>query len=67
MEITLEVTGMTCDHCVRAVTGAVREAAGEETAVAVDLDAGTVTVEGDELDRAALVEAIVEAGYEPVS
>lgn len=65
MEIQLRVDGMSCDHCVKTVTGAVREVAGETTAVDIDLDAGTVTIDGPDLDRAALVAAIADAGYEP--
>jgi copper chaperone CopZ len=32
----------------------------------VDVAAGVVTVDGDEVDAAAVREAISEAGYEPV-
>jgi copper chaperone len=67
MELEIKVDGMTCDHCVQAVTGAVREAGGDDLEVAVDLDGGLVTVVGDDLDRGALVAAIVDAGYEPAS
>jgi copper chaperone len=67
MELQIKVEGMTCDHCVQAVTGAVRSTAGAEVGVAIDLDAGIVTVQGDDLDRGALVEAIADAGYEPVA
>jgi copper chaperone len=67
MELEIKVDGMTCDHCVQAVTGAVRESGGDALDVAVDLDAGVVTVSGDGLDRVALVSAIAEAGYEPVA
>lgn len=67
MEITLEVSGMTCDHCVKAVTGAVRDVAGEASDVRVDLETGTVTVSADSVDRGALIEAITDAGYEPVA
>lgn len=60
--LVLNVRGMTCDHCVRAVTEAVREAApGAE--VAVDLRAGTVAVAGS-ADPARVAAAIAEAGYE---
>lgn len=60
--LVLNVGGMTCDHCVRAVTDAVREAApGAE--VAVDLLAGTVAVAGP-ADPARVTTAIEKAGYE---
>jgi copper ion binding protein len=61
MDRTYEVTGMTCDHCRRAVEDEVGAVPGV-TAVAVDLPGGTVRVEGDADDRL-VREAIVEAGY----
>ncbi len=60
--LTLNVTGMTCDHCVRAVTHAVRAIPGAG-AVVVDLARGTVAVQGTP-DPAAVRTAIVEEGYE---
>jgi len=55
------VTGMTCDHCVRAVTSAIqgRDAAA---AVKIDLDSGRVEVESS-LPYTDLAEAILEEGY----
>ena len=61
-ELTLSVPGMTCDHCVRAISGSVADVAGVRT-VAVDLASKTVRVGGDP-DRAAVCAAIAEAGYE---
>ncbi len=43
MTMTLNVSGMTCQHCVRAVTAAI-VAADPKAAVAVDLAAGQVKV-----------------------
>jgi copper chaperone CopZ len=63
------VTGMTCAHCVAAVTKEVGKLAGPEN-VRVDLVPGgtsVVTVTGAPLDRAAVVAAIDEAGYELVA
>lgn len=61
------VTGMTCEHCVAAVTEELSALAGV-TGVAVDLVAGgtsTVTVTSAEpLDPALVAEAVDEAGYE---
>jgi copper chaperone len=63
---TYDVTGMTCDHCVRAVEAEVSEVAGV-TAVEVDLGAGRVRVTGDgTVDDAAVRAAVAEAGYEVV-
>lgn len=57
------VTGMTCDHCVRAVTEEVGAVAGVE-AVAVDLDSGRLTVtSAAEIAYASVAAAVDEAGY----
>lgn len=42
----IKVEGMSCDHCVKAITNAVSALPGIG-GVAVDLQAGTVTVEHD--------------------
>jgi copper chaperone len=61
---TYTVVGMTCEHCVRAVTEEVGGIAGV-TNVAVDLASGTVTVESTEpVGAAAVAAAVTEAGYE---
>ncbi|HXR41380.1 MAG TPA: cation transporter [Acidothermaceae bacterium] len=59
---TYVVDGMTCGHCVNAVTGEVTKLDGV-TDVAVDLEAKTVTVSGEPIDDNAVREAIDEAGY----
>lgn len=59
---TYAVEGMSCEHCVRAVTGEVTKVAGV-CDVAVDLAANTVTVTGEPLDDDAIRAAIDEAGY----
>ena len=65
-ELTLSVPGMTCGHCEAAVKGEVGKVAGVAS-VSVDLDTKIVTVDGDGLDRAAIVAAIDEAGFEVVA
>lgn len=61
---THTVTGMSCDHCVRAVSDAVGGLDGVAD-VRVDLDSGSVTVDSEaELDVAAFTAAVEEAGYE---
>jgi copper chaperone len=57
----LDVQGMSCDHCINAVTRAVK-AIDAQARVDVDLARGRVRVEGS---RAAdeLVKALDEAGY----
>lgn len=59
---TYTVTGMTCEHCVRAVTEEVLTLDGV-TSVTVDLDSGRLEVHSDapvDFDR--IVEAVAEAG-----
>jgi len=61
---TFTVTGMTCGHCVAAVTDEISKLAGVSD-VQVDLDTGSVTV-GSEgpIDPEAFATAVDEAGYE---
>lgn len=65
MSATYNVTGMTCGHCVSAVTEEVSKIEGV-TSVSVDLGSGTVTVEGTTPSNDQIREAIEEAGYELV-
>jgi copper chaperone len=58
-----EVTGMTCGHCVSAVTEEVGRVDGV-TGVEVDLPSGAVTVtSAAPLDDTAVRAAVDEAGY----
>ena len=60
---TYQVTGMTCDHCVRAVTTELVLLVGVRS-VDVDLAQGAVTVTSEgPLDLEEVREAIDEAGY----
>lgn len=56
-----KVEGMSCDHCVNAVTKAVK-ALDSAAKVEVDLASKKVTVESDR-DRASVAAALTEAGY----
>lgn len=63
---TYTVTGMSCDHCVRAVTTEVGRLPGV-TGVDVDLASGRLTVTSDQpLADDAVRAAVDEAGYELV-
>ena len=63
---TYNVTGMTCEHCMRAVTQEVSKLEGVKD-VNVDLSGGKVTVVSDQpLDETRVRAAIDEAGYELV-
>lgn len=59
------VDGMTCGHCVRAITRAV-QALDPAAQVAVDLDARSVDVQAD-LPAEQVAAAIVAAGYPAVT
>ena len=63
---TVNVSGMTCGHCVSSVTEELTELKGVEN-VSVDLNAGgisEVTITSTlTLDPAEIGEAIAEAGY----
>jgi len=61
--IELSITGMTCDHCVHAVTNAVQEVPGVKSAK-VSLEENAAVVQGDDLDLAKILAAISEEGYE---
>jgi copper chaperone len=57
------VVGMTCGHCVNAVTEEVSSVEGV-TGVDVDLDSGALTVtSGAAVDEDAVRAAVEEAGY----
>ena len=61
---TFAVDGMSCQHCIDAVTAEVDRLAGVAQ-VDVDLDAGTVAVASAEpLDPEAVRSAIDEAGFD---
>ena len=60
---TWTVTGMTCEHCVKAVTEEVSAVDGVET-VKVDLETGVVTVTAPtDPTREQMAAAVDEAGY----
>ena len=61
--ITYSVPGMTCGHCVQAVTSEVSAVPGV-TSVAIDLDTKAVVITGTDLDDRDLRAAIDEAGFE---
>ena len=59
--IELEISGMTCNHCVARATKALEAVPGVESAT-VTLEPGGAVVKGD-ADVDALTAAVREAGY----
>jgi copper chaperone len=64
---SLNIKGMTCDHCKGAVTGALKELEGV-TDVDVNLSAGTadVTYDDSKVSVDQMKEAIEDQGYDIV-
>jgi copper chaperone len=58
----LKIDGMTCQHCVRAVSGALQEVPGVDRVVEVSLERGEASVEGS-AEASLLIAAIEEEGY----
>ncbi|SFJ41931.1 copper chaperone [Halobacillus dabanensis] len=67
MEMTLEVNGMTCDHCEKSVKDALNKLEGVH-GVEVQLDSGKVNIAYDEayVSKSMMKETIEAQGYEPV-
>ncbi len=62
---TFQVVGMTCGHCVAAVTGELTDTVPGVRDVQIDLPTGQVVVTSDQqLDQAKVAAAIDEAGYQ---
>jgi copper chaperone len=61
MNQSFQVQGMSCNHCVGAVTQAVK-ALDPQAEVNIDLASGKVDVQSGQ-DRGAIVQAIEEEGY----
>ncbi|MDL2310591.1 cation transporter [Peptostreptococcaceae bacterium OttesenSCG-928-C18] len=59
----LEVKGMTCSHCEMSVKNALKELENVKN-VDVDLNSKMVTVEGDNLEDKALVDAVEGIGFD---
>lgn len=64
-QVTLNVSGMSCGHCVKAVEGSVGELQGVKK-VAVKLDKGQVDVEFDPsvVTLSTIKETIDDQGYD---
>lgn len=60
--IQFNIEGMTCDHCVHAVTNALKDTPGVKDAT-VSLENKSAVVEGDGIDIQKAIEAVAEEGY----
>jgi len=58
----LKIEGMSCEHCVRAVSGALQEVPGVDRVVEVSLERGEAIVEGN-AETSLLIAAVEEGGY----
>ena len=60
--VRFDITGMTCDHCVHAVTTALKDVPGVKRAL-VSLDENSAVVEGDAIDVPKAIAAVADEGY----
>jgi copper chaperone len=64
-QATLDVKGMTCNHCVMSVEGALKDLEGVSD-VTVNLDSGKVDVKYDaeKVSKDNMTEAVEDQGYD---
>ncbi len=64
MTTTVNIKGMSCNHCVMAVSQALKQMSGVR-AVDIDLENGKATIEHEKaMDMSRVKEIIEKAGYE---
>ena len=61
--VTLEVQGMSCGHCVRAVDEALKSVAGVQVE-RVEIGSATVSYDPAKVTMGSLIDAVSDAGYE---
>lgn len=61
--ITLRIDGMSCGHCLKAVSEALRAAPGVLQTGTVEMGRAEVTIDGSITTPAKVAEAVGEAGY----
>ena len=64
---TLQVSGIRCERCVMRLGAALEGHAGLQVANANLMGAVTLSWDDAETDRAALLEAMAQAGFRPVA
>ncbi|HUF30176.1 MAG TPA: heavy-metal-associated domain-containing protein [Gemmatimonadaceae bacterium] len=60
--VTLTIEGMTCEHCVRAVRGALDKVPATEVE-SVEIGSATVKYDPTLVNEETLVEAVADEGY----
>jgi copper chaperone CopZ len=60
--MTLTIEGMTCEHCVRAVKGALEKMPAVEVET-VEIGSATVRYDPDRVDEEQMADAIADEGY----
>lgn len=61
--IELKISGMSCQHCARAVSEALKDVPGVARIETLEIESGLALIEGS-VDSGALVAAVRAAGYE---
>lgn len=62
-EMTLKITGMSCQHCVNAVMEALKGVPGV-TPTSVDIGAAKLTYDPEQATPEQIVDAVTEEGYQ---
>ena len=62
--MTMQIDGMSCAHCVKAVRDALSELPGVQVEQ-VDVGSATVAFDESRVQKRAVLDAVRDAGYEP--
>jgi copper ion binding protein len=62
--MTMQIDGMSCAHCVKAVRDALSELPGVQVE-RVDVGSATVAYDDARVTKSAVLDAVRDAGYEP--
>jgi len=62
--MTMQIDGMSCAHCVKAVRDALSELPGVQVE-RVDVGSATVAYDDAQVTKDAVLDAVRDAGYEP--
>ena len=60
--ITMQIDGMSCDHCVRSVREALKEVSGVEVE-SVEIGSATISYDAGATDEDSIAKAIEAEGY----